>query len=97
MGRNEERARHLTYTVEFAPSVKKSFKKPPKDEVNRIMDAINSLTKDPLPEGVKFLKGSLDGFHRIRVGNYRVIYEIQEKRLIIYVLKISIRGSSTLY
>jgi mRNA interferase RelE/StbE len=46
-----------------------------------------------MPTGCKALKGELGGFHRIRVGSYRVIYEIQEMAIKILVLRIAPRGS----
>ncbi|NHN33637.1 type II toxin-antitoxin system RelE/ParE family toxin [Paenibacillus sp. S3N08] len=59
----------------------------------RIRDALLELAENPFqsPE-VKRLKGR-KGQYRKRVGDYRIIYEIVDKQLIILVLKISIRGN----
>lgn len=55
-----------------------------------IMEPVLSLGKNPRPEGYKKLKG-YDNLFRIRVGPYRVIYTIQDDKLIILVLEIGDR------
>lgn len=55
-----------------------------------IMEATLSLGKNPRPEGYVKLKGSNDLF-RIRVGPYRIIYTIQDDKLIVLVLEIGDR------
>lgn len=61
------------------------------DTLNRIRSAIGSLAKEPRPVGVKKLAG-YDNLYRIRVGDWRIIYAIEEDRLIVLVLEISPRG-----
>jgi mRNA interferase RelE/StbE len=56
---------------------------------NRIIEAIRSLSKNPRPSGVKKLTGR--PAWRIRIGPYRVIYEIHDDRLVILVITISHR------
>ena len=55
-----------------------------------ILEQIAQLEINPRPEGVKKLKGSSDAY-RIRIGNYRVIYEIVDNLLIIDVITIAHR------
>ena len=54
-----------------------------------ILEAIGNLANEPRPSGCKKLKGR-DGY-RIRVGNYRVIYEIVDKELIVDVIAVGHR------
>jgi mRNA interferase RelE/StbE len=80
----------LNYRIEVKRSAAKALKKIPKAEQKRIADKIDSLAEDlPNPDTTK-MKGN-NPFHRIRVGDYRIIYDIQEDILLILVLKIGHR------
>ena len=78
------------YKVNFAKSVKKDFKKIPKLEVAKILDAIDELAKNPGSSKSKKLKG--EKLYRLRVGNYRVIYDIQDNVMLIFVIKLGHRS-----
>ncbi len=56
----------------------------------RLVAAIGSLADDPRPPGVEKLSGSRDRF-RIRVGDYRVVYAIEDDVLTVYVVKVGHR------
>jgi len=56
----------------------------------RIISALHALADDPRPHGVKKLKGYRD-YWRIRVGDYRIIYAIQDNRLLVIVIRIGHR------
>ncbi|RKX82947.1 MAG: type II toxin-antitoxin system RelE/ParE family toxin [Spirochaetes bacterium] len=60
-----------------------------RQEQERIIAAINSLTNTPRPAGCKKLSGR--PAWRIRIGSYRVIYEIQDNKLIVTVVHIGHR------
>ncbi|HKL17521.1 MAG TPA: type II toxin-antitoxin system RelE/ParE family toxin [Desulfobacter sp.] len=80
----------MNYHVEVKRSAAKALKKIPKADQKRIADKIDSLAEDlPNPDTTK-MKGN-NPFHRIRVGEYRIIYEIQEDVLLILVVKIGHR------
>jgi mRNA interferase RelE/StbE len=80
----------LKYRIEFKRSVAKVLKKLPKPDRRRIRDKIDSFTENlPDPATTK-MKGD-NPFHRVRVGDYRIIYEIHEGTLVILVLKIGHR------
>lgn len=80
----------MTYRIEFKKSAAKALKEVPKRDRMRIRDKIDSLA-DNLPDpNITKLKGD-NPFHRLRVGDYRIIYEIQSDVLIILVLKIGHR------
>jgi mRNA interferase RelE/StbE len=80
----------LKYRIEFKRSAAKALKKISKSDQRRIRDRIDDLSGNlPNPDTTK-MKGD-NPFHRIRVGDYRIIYEIHEDILLILVLKIGHR------
>jgi mRNA interferase RelE/StbE len=78
------------YEIEIAPTAERALKKLPADIRNRIFKSIITLKKEPRPHGVKMLSGE-DGIYRIRVGDYRIIYQIQDTMLVIVVVNIGHR------
>jgi mRNA interferase RelE/StbE len=76
------------YRVEFGPSVEKNLDKIPRKTRIRILDALEDLRKDPHPSGCKKLQGE-DDLWRIRVGDYRVVYTVVEKKLIVLVVRVA--------
>ncbi len=80
----------MKYSVEFRPTVLKVMKKLPKKELIRIKKKIDDLAeKLPDPATTK-MKGN-NTFHKIRVGDYRIVYEIHDDLLVILVVKIGHR------
>jgi mRNA interferase RelE/StbE len=65
------------YKVIVSKSASKELADLPTQAVNRIIPAIQKLGEDPRPAGCKKLKGSQDTW-RIRIGDYRVIYTIDD-------------------
>ena len=80
----------MSYTVEFLPSAQRELAALPKDVQRRIANRIDSLREDPRPPGVKQLQG-VERLYRLRVGDYRVIYSIEGRRLVIVVVKVGHR------
>ena len=80
----------MAYTIEFRPAVLKSLKKFPKRDLVRIKKEIDELAIDLPDPNITKMKGD-NTFHRIRSGNYRIIYEIHNDRLVILVVKIGHR------
>ena len=74
------------YEVLLSPAAQRDYKKIPKGELPRINHAIDELEKNPRPEGYKKLTNR--DAYRIRVRNYRIIYEIHNKELIVLVIRI---------
>ena len=80
----------MTYKVEFRPSVLKSLKQIPKRDLIRIKSKVDSLYQNlPDPSTTK-MKGN-NSFHKVRSGNYRIIYEIHNEELIILIIRIGHR------
>ncbi len=80
----------MEYELIIKPSAEKGLDKVPLPFRRRILDAVKELRKNPRPAGVVKLAGD-DNLWRIRVGNYRVVYEIHDDRLIILVLRVAHR------
>ena len=80
----------MTYSIELSRLAHKALKNIPHSDVKKIRDKIEKLKKDPLPNGSEKLEGS-DDLYRIRSGDYRVIYQIFNKKLFILVVKIGHR------
>ena len=77
------------YKLEFATSIRKDLKKIDKKEVRKILTSIEKLAEEPRPTGSKKLTN--EELFRVRIGNYRVIYEIHDNRLVVLVVKIGHR------
>jgi len=77
------------YNIEIKKSAAKEIGKPPKQELKRVVEKIKFLAEDPSPEGCKKLSG--DEKYRLRVGNCRILYRIEDDLLIIYVVKVGHR------
>jgi mRNA interferase RelE/StbE len=65
-----------------------------RQSVNKIKTAIDKLADDPRPFGYKKLVDE-EALYRIRVGNYRIIYEIHDRVLLIVVLRLARRREDT--
>ena len=79
------------YRILFRKSVAKDLRVFPKKDVKKILRKIDTLAEDPRPPGVKRLSGS--DYYRVRQGVYRIVYEIVDDALIVYVIKVARRAS----
>jgi mRNA interferase RelE/StbE len=79
----------MAYKIEIDRAAKRQLKKIPRSMLQQIVAAIDALALDPRPQGAAKLKAS--DFYRVRVGDYRIIYEIQDKHLIILVVSVGNR------
>ncbi len=77
------------YTIVLSKKAQKQLDKLPDNIAEPIFDAISLLENEPRPTGCKKLQGR-DGY-RIRIGNYRVIYEIYDTELVIDVVALGHR------
>lgn len=78
-----------TYAIEFTKSAAKELKKLDVSQSRNIAKAIYALAKNPRPNGVKKMVGQ--PVWRLRVGDYRVIYEIYDDKVVVVVLKVAHR------
>ena len=77
------------YKIVIKKSVAKDLRNIPKKDVKRIVSAIRSLASNPRPEGAKKL--SSQERYRLRQGNYRILYTIEDDVLTVYVVKVGDR------
>ena len=82
------------YIIEFTNKAEKDLGKLPKQTILRILDKIAKLSDDPRPSGHKKLtdfhvSNSPDDLYRIRIGDYRVIYSIEDEIIKITVVKVA--------
>jgi len=77
------------YSVFILPSAQKEILRLPKSIQDRILKAISSLGENPRPSGCKKLLGS-DAW-RVRVGEYRIVYSIEDGVLRIEVIRVAHR------
>lgn len=80
----------LKHAIEFKTSALKAINKAPLDMQKRLMEAIWSLEEDPRPRGTRKLKHK-PGLWRIRVGEYRVVYQIIENQLLVLIVAVGPR------
>ena len=78
------------YRIFIKPSAVKELKKIQKQDLQRITAKIQSLGKEPCPPGCEKL--SAQERYRIRQGNYRIVYSIEDDKLTVVVVKIGHRG-----
>jgi mRNA interferase RelE/StbE len=80
----------MSYAISYVPSAAKAIRKLDKSTARRLLDAIGSLAIDPRPSGCIQLKGG-DGEFRIRVVDYRIVYDVRDNELVVLVLKVGHR------
>jgi mRNA interferase RelE/StbE len=79
------------YRVQFKSSAAQQLDRLDGGVRARVDRKIDELTENPRPAGAKKLKGSSE-LWRVRVGDYRIIYSIQDDVLVVLVVKIGHRG-----
>ena len=82
------------YTVEYSKATRKALRRLPRNLANRLLDKIDAIALDPYAQHNNVTAVIGTPYHRLRVGDWRVIYEIQDNQLIILVLKIKPRGGA---
>ena len=80
----------MTYSILLSPSAERQLKAFDPPIQKRLIRRLKTLSENPRPQGVMKLSGG-DDIYRIRERHYRIIYTIQEKELIVLVVKIEDR------
>ena len=80
----------MTYAVHVKRSATKALQTIARDECLRLIEAIDRLADNPGAGSV--LKGEFSGLRRLRVVNYRIVYEVQAQQLVGLVVRIGHRG-----
>ncbi|HSL88931.1 MAG TPA: type II toxin-antitoxin system RelE/ParE family toxin [Ignavibacteriaceae bacterium] len=79
----------VKYKIEFKKSAVKELNELDSKVIKRIISKIKSLASNPRPEGC--IKLTSEERYRLRIGNHRILYEIIDDLLIIYIIKIAHR------
>jgi mRNA interferase RelE/StbE len=80
----------MAYRVVMTPEARRNMLALPQDVARRVTVCILALAQSPRPPKTKKLKGTAD-LWRVRVGDYRVVYQIEDGRLLIVVIRIGHR------
>ena len=80
-----------SYKIEFSRSAERDLRRLDRKVLHRVLAAIDGLADNPRPPGVKKLAGS-EHTYRVRVGDYRVIYGLEDRALVVLVVRIRHRG-----
>lgn len=82
----------MAYEVKFSKKAEKAYKKLSADIRLRINKKINYLQATPRGKDTKKLVGHTN-IYRTRVGSYRIVYEIEDDKLVVWILDVGSRGS----
>jgi mRNA interferase RelE/StbE len=80
----------MAYQILFAPRAFRDLESLPDRDRERIAKRIDGLAKEPRPSGVTKLAGS-DDVYRMRVGDYRVLYTIQDRVVTVSIVRVGHR------
>jgi mRNA interferase RelE/StbE len=81
----------MPYRIEVTPAARRDLKNMPKRELRPIDSAIRRLAGEPRPQQAEKLKDKRETFWRLRVGNWRIIYQIEDDRLIVLIVRVGNR------
>lgn len=79
-----------SYSVELTRTAERQLRRVASRDRGRIVEAVESLSETPRPRHARKLRG-YDEVYRIRVGPYRVVYEVYDERVVVIVLKVGHR------
>ena len=82
----------MSYSVRIKGSAVKELARLPRDGRERLIEAIDGLGEQPLAGAL--LKGGLRGLRRLRVGSYRIVYEVLDDELVVLVVRVAHRRES---
>ena len=80
----------MAYRVIVKPAAERQLKRLDREVQRRLIRQLEKLADDPHPVGTHKLRGSKN-LYRMRVGDYRIVYEVQARRLMVLVVRIGHR------
>lgn len=78
----------IIYSIDFAPRTEQQLNLIPKDIRKLVFERIDKLKINPRPVNVEPLQGADKGLFRIRQGNYRIVYSIEDQKLLILIIRV---------
>ena len=86
------------YRVEISPAADRDLEKLKNririQDFERLRNAVRNLAREPRPQGVRKIKGT-EKAYRIRVGNYRVVYDVYDGDKLVLILQVARRSETT--
>jgi len=86
------------YRLEVSPAADRDLEKLKgrirRQDFERLRDAVRNLAEEPRPQGVRKIK-SAEKAYRIRMGNYRVVYEVYDNDNLVLILQVARRSETT--
>lgn len=82
----------MAYAIQFSPAAQRQLRKLDQTVQKRILRRIEQLERQPRPRSAKKLQGSKEPLFRIREGDYRIVYTIEDETLIVLVIRIGHRS-----
>jgi mRNA interferase RelE/StbE len=87
----------MTWTIIYHHAVEEDLESIGPSSAKRVVKAIDEkLTRQPMQFGTP-LSGGLSSFRKLRVGDFRVVYQVQEKKVLVYVLAVGPRRDKEIY
>ncbi len=84
----------MVYTIKMSSAARRQLRKLDRPTQRRVAQRINGLADDPRPSGVVKLTDVTPPVYRVREGQYRILYNINDNQLIVLVLRISHRSEA---
>ena len=84
----------MAFEVVLAPAARRQLKKLDRPIQERLYRRLKRLETNPRPKTVVQLQGTADTFYRVREGDHRIIYTIEDDRLIVLVVRIAHRSTA---
>ena len=81
----------MAYTIEFTSAARRELRRIRGEPLRRIDAALLILRENPRPPKAEKLKGGLRDYWRVRVGDFRILYAIEDDRLVVCVVRIADR------
>lgn len=79
-----------SYKLLWKRSAEKELRKLPREAIARLVSLVESLAENPFPPGVRKLAG-MEHTYRVRAGDYWLVYSVEERRLVIEVIRVGHR------
>jgi mRNA interferase RelE/StbE len=84
----------VKYTVRLRGGAGKEYRTLPTAVRGRVLDHLIELEQDPRPEGARMLSGEFGGHYRLRVGDHRIVYVVDDDERSVSVTRIRPRGQA---
>lgn len=81
----------MAYTIQFKPLALRQLEKLPRDTQKKLAVKIEALRDEPFPSGCKKMAALSDAW-RVRAGDYRIVYQVHQKVLLVLVLTVGHRN-----